>query len=49
MPVIIDEMIAVRSIMNLVLTYDHRIVDGMLAGRFLLALKQRLEKFDFFK
>ncbi|MCE9559228.1 MAG: 2-oxo acid dehydrogenase subunit E2 [Armatimonadetes bacterium] len=49
MPVIIDEMIAIRSVMNLVLTYDHRIVDGMLAGRFLLALKQRLEKFDFFK
>ena len=49
MPVIVDEMIAIRSIMNLVLTYDHRIIDGGLAGRFLLSVKERLEKFDFFK
>lgn len=49
MPVIVDDMIAVRSIMNLLLTYDHRIIDGGLAGRFLLSLKARLEKFDFFK
>lgn len=48
-PAIIDDMIAVRSVMNLVLTYDHRIVDGGLAGRFLLSVKQKLEKFDFFK
>jgi len=49
MPVIVDDMIAVRSIMNLVLTYDHRIIDGGVAGRFLLSLKQKLEAFDFFK
>lgn len=48
-PVIVDDMIAVRSIMNLVLTYDHRIIDGGVAGRFLLSLKQKLEAFDFFK
>lgn len=49
MPVIVDDMIAVRSIMNLLLTYDHRIIDGGLAGRFLLSVKAKLEKFDFFK
>lgn len=49
MPVVIDDMIAIRSIMNIVLTYDHRLIDGLLAGRFLQALKTRLEKFDFFK
>lgn len=48
-PVIVDDMIAVRSIMNLVLTYDHRLVDGLMAGQFLQALKKRLEGFDFFR
>ena len=36
-------MIAIRPIMNLTLTYDHRLVDGALAGRFLQSLKQKLE------
>lgn len=48
-PVIINDMIGIRSIMHLALTYDHRIVDGLLAGRFLGAVRDRLEKFDFFK
>lgn len=48
-PVIIDGMIAIRSIMNLVLTYDHRIIDGALAGKFLLSVKKKLENFEFFK
>ena len=30
--------------MNLVLTYDHRVVDGADAGRFLSAIKARLEE-----
>ena len=38
------EAIAIRSIMNLCLTYDHRVVDGADAGRFLSALKKRLEE-----
>jgi 2-oxoglutarate dehydrogenase E2 component (dihydrolipoamide succinyltransferase) len=38
-----DDVIAIRSIMNLTLTYDHRLVDGALAGRFLRDLRQRLE------
>jgi pyruvate dehydrogenase E2 component (dihydrolipoamide acetyltransferase) len=37
------DVIAIRPIMNLTLTYDHRLVDGALAGRFLQSLKQRLE------
>lgn len=48
-PVIIDDMIAIRSIMHLVLTYDHRIIDGLLAGKFLAAVRDRLQNFDFFK
>lgn len=48
-PVIVDDMIAVRSVMNLVLTYDHRLVDGLLAGRFLQSVKRRLESFEFFR
>jgi pyruvate/2-oxoglutarate dehydrogenase complex dihydrolipoamide acyltransferase (E2) component len=48
-PVIVDDMIAVRSMMNVVLTYDHRVVDGMTAGMFLQSLKKKLEAFDFYK
>jgi pyruvate dehydrogenase E2 component (dihydrolipoyllysine-residue acetyltransferase) len=38
-----DDVIAIRAIMNLTLTYDHRLVDGALAGRFLRDLRKRLE------
>ncbi len=48
-PVIVNDMIAIRSMMNIVLTYDHRLVDGMMAGKFLQSLKMKLEGFDFFK
>ena len=48
-PVIIDDAIAIRSIMHLVLTYDHRIIDGMLAGKFLAGVRDRLQNFDFYK
>jgi 2-oxoglutarate dehydrogenase E2 component (dihydrolipoamide succinyltransferase) len=37
------DAIAIRSMMNLTLTYDHRLVDGALAGRFLRDLRQRLQ------
>ena len=40
------DVIAIRPIMNLTLTYDHRLVDGALAGRFLRDLRQRLETWD---
>ncbi len=38
-----QDVIAIRPIMNLTLTYDHRLVDGALAGRFLRDLRKRLE------
>jgi pyruvate/2-oxoglutarate dehydrogenase complex dihydrolipoamide acyltransferase (E2) component len=46
---VVNDMIAIRSIMHLVLTYDHRIVDGLLAGRFLQSVKGKLERFEFLK
>ncbi len=48
-PVIVEDMIAIRSIMHLVLTYDHRIIDGLVAGKFLAGVRDRLQAFDFFK
>jgi pyruvate/2-oxoglutarate dehydrogenase complex dihydrolipoamide acyltransferase (E2) component len=42
-------MFGIKPIMHLVLTYDHRVVDGMLAGRFLKSVRDRLEAFDFFR
>src|SRR5690348_3451999 len=43
-PVVIDDAIAIRHIMNICLSFDHRIVDGMMAGQFLGRVKQRLEE-----
>jgi pyruvate dehydrogenase E2 component (dihydrolipoamide acetyltransferase) len=40
------DVIAIRPIMNLTLTYDHRLVDGALAGRFLKDMKEALESWD---
>jgi 2-oxoglutarate dehydrogenase E2 component (dihydrolipoamide succinyltransferase) len=40
------DVIAIRPIMNLTLTYDHRLVDGALAGRFLRDLRERLQTWD---
>ncbi len=37
------EAIAIRSVVYLALSYDHRIVDGADASRFLVAVKNRLE------
>jgi pyruvate dehydrogenase E2 component (dihydrolipoamide acetyltransferase) len=41
-----QDVIAIRPIMNLTLTYDHRLVDGALAGRFLRDLREKLEHWD---
>ncbi|MET1132719.1 MAG: 2-oxoglutarate dehydrogenase, E2 component, dihydrolipoamide succinyltransferase [Aeromicrobium sp.] len=38
-----SESIAIRSMAYLALTYDHRIIDGADAGRFLTAIKERLQ------
>ena len=37
------DVIAIRPVMNLTLTYDHRLVDGAYAGGFLRDLRERLE------
>ncbi|HLZ09592.1 MAG TPA: dihydrolipoamide acetyltransferase family protein [Chloroflexota bacterium] len=42
-PVVVDDAIAIRSVMNLCLSFDHRILDGATAGRFLQNVKRRLE------
>ncbi|MEV0686892.1 2-oxoglutarate dehydrogenase, E2 component, dihydrolipoamide succinyltransferase [Nocardia sp. NPDC050378] len=41
------ESLGIRSMCYLPLTYDHRLVDGADAGRFLTTVKQRLEAADF--
>jgi 2-oxoglutarate dehydrogenase E2 component (dihydrolipoamide succinyltransferase) len=43
----LGETIAVRQMVYLALTYDHRLVDGADAARFLTAIKQRLEEANF--
>ena len=42
-PVVRDDAIAIRSMMNVCLTFDHRIIDGAQAGAFLQSVKDRLE------
>jgi 2-oxoisovalerate dehydrogenase E2 component (dihydrolipoyl transacylase) len=44
-PVVIDDAIAVRSMMNLEVSFDHRVLDGGAALKFLNAVKQRLEAY----
>jgi pyruvate dehydrogenase E2 component (dihydrolipoamide acetyltransferase) len=41
-----QDVIAIRPIMNITLTYDHRLVDGAYAGRFLQELRQNMETWD---
>jgi 2-oxoglutarate dehydrogenase E2 component (dihydrolipoamide succinyltransferase) len=49
-PVVLEisqgDVIAIRHIMILSLTYDHRIVDGALAGMYLKRIKEILENWD---
>ncbi len=45
-PVVVDDAIAIRSLMNVCLSFDHRVVDGAVAGRFLQSIKRRLEGFQ---
>ena len=42
-PVVIDDSIKIRHIMNTCLSFDHRIMDGMEASNFLDSVKQNLE------
>ena len=40
------ESIAIKPMMYLSLSHDHRLVDGMLGGKFLSSIKKSLEEFD---
>ena len=42
-PVVRDGQVVVRPMMNLVLTYDHRVIDGAPAAQFLSRVKELLE------
>ena len=42
-PVVIDDAIAIREMIVITLSYDHRVVDGALAGQFLRYITQYLE------
>ena len=44
--VIIGDAIGIRPMCNLSMGYDHRLIDGADAGRFLSFVKERLENFD---
>ena len=46
-PVVIDDAIAIRSMVNVSMSWDHRVIDGEVATRFLARVKQNLETWDF--
>lgn len=45
-PVVVGDGIAIRSMMNLCMSLDHRVLDGAVCGRFLRSVKNRLESYD---
>jgi 2-oxoglutarate dehydrogenase E2 component (dihydrolipoamide succinyltransferase) len=45
-PVVIDDMIAIRSMAHLALTFDHRLIDGALADQFCQKVKSILENWS---
>jgi len=45
-PVVIDDAIAIRSMMYVTMSYDHRVVDGAVADQFLAQVQHALEHFD---
>lgn len=45
-PVIVDDAIAIREMCYLTLSYDHRIVDGAMAGQYLQYICEYLENWD---
>jgi pyruvate dehydrogenase E2 component (dihydrolipoamide acetyltransferase) len=46
-PVVIDDTIAIRHMVYLSMSWDHRVIDGALAAQFLARIKQSLETWDF--
>jgi pyruvate dehydrogenase E2 component (dihydrolipoyllysine-residue acetyltransferase) len=45
-PVVIDDMIGIRLMGYLTLGYDHRLIDGAVADRFMAEVKNGIENFD---
>jgi len=45
-PVIIGDAIAIRTMVYLVLSFDHRVIDGAVADQFMAALKSRLQSWN---
>ncbi|MEJ8304591.1 dihydrolipoamide acetyltransferase family protein [Saccharibacillus sacchari] len=45
-PVVINDMVGVRSMANFCLSLDHRILDGLICGRFLQRVKENLEGYS---
>ena len=45
-PVVIDDMIAIRSMTFSAIALDHRILDGAVGAKFLRLIKQNLQNFD---
>ncbi len=45
--VVVDDAIAIRSMVNISMSWDHRVIDGELATRFLARVRQNLETWDF--
>jgi pyruvate/2-oxoglutarate dehydrogenase complex dihydrolipoamide acyltransferase (E2) component len=46
-PVVVDDAIAIRSMVYLSMSWDHRMIDGATAAQFLGRLKANLETWDF--
>ena len=44
--VVIDDAIAIRSMLYVSMSYDHRVVDGAVADQFLAMVQRGLENFD---
>jgi pyruvate/2-oxoglutarate dehydrogenase complex dihydrolipoamide acyltransferase (E2) component len=42
-PMVIDDAIAIRDMMYMSISFDHRILDGLIAAEFMGAIKRRLE------
>ncbi len=45
-PVVVDDMIAIRPMMYMSLTFDHRVIDGEGGAKYLATLKQIIESYD---
>jgi 2-oxoisovalerate dehydrogenase E2 component (dihydrolipoyl transacylase) len=45
-PRVLNDAIAIRSVMNLCMCIDHRVLDGAVASRFLTSIKKQLENFS---